>query len=674
MSRQPCRGHLLVASLMLLMHIGLAGWQCAKNSPTVDEYSHLVGGLSIWTYERFELYRVNPPLVKALAALPAAWGGAQTDWRSFRLSTFDRPAYTVGSDFVAVNPDHWFVWLMLARWILLPLSVVGGIVCFCWGRELYGARSGLIALALWCFSPNTLAWSTAITADIGATSLGALAAWRFWRWLKQPSWSQVSYAGLALGLAELAKMTWVILFGLWPVLWLFWKVTESRAFCGGDSEPRQAEDAATAGVRQSVRRAHGEANWRKELVQLAGIIVLGLYFLNLGYLFEGSFQRLGTYVFGSRVLAGDASIADSNSFVGGNRFAGTWLGTISVPLPKDYVTGMDLQRIDFERKLLSYFNGAWKKGGWWYYYLEALLIKVPLGTWLVAFVALYLSFSMRTHRTTWRDEFVLLAPAIVVLVLVSSQTGFSRYPRYLLPAFPFAFIWCAKVGRTVEPRRLVVSSVAKLGLAWSIASSLWICPHSMSYFNELTGGPNGGSHYLLDSNIDWGQDVFYLKQWCDAHPEAQPMNMSVAFSPVPVEYFGLKNTRLVTARRNAKRQSTGWYAVSVHALFAPESRYKALREDFMPVAKAGYSIWIYHVEYGTRRDAADVRMGGSSAIASKVPTKRESGEYQATTAPSPKGSSGPGGSAGRSFGERLEELVGRVLRPQKRGRKPRFAK
>jgi hypothetical protein len=54
-------------------------------------------------------------------------------------------------------------------------------------------------------------------------------------------------------------------------------------------------------------------------------------------------------------------------------------------------------------------------------------------------------------------------------------------------------------------------------LAWSVGSSLWYYPHSLSYFNELVGGPMGGPKHLLDSNIDWGQDLFYLKDWLDAN-------------------------------------------------------------------------------------------------------------------------------------------------------------
>jgi len=50
----------------------------------------------------------------------------------------------------------------------------------------------------------------------------------------------------------------------------------------------------------------------------------------------------------------------------------------------------------------------------------------------------------------------------------------------------------------------------------------------MSYFNEIAGGPDNGHAHLVDSNIDWGQDVFFLKKWMDEHPEARPMKVAVA--------------------------------------------------------------------------------------------------------------------------------------------------
>jgi len=71
-----------------------------------------------------------------------------------------------------------------------------------------------------------------ITPDIPATSFGVLAAFCFWRWLRDPTWAHALLAGGALGLAELSKMTWVVLFGVWPAVWL-----AVRYFHRGSAEP-----------------------------------------------------------------------------------------------------------------------------------------------------------------------------------------------------------------------------------------------------------------------------------------------------------------------------------------------------------------------------------------------------------------------------------------------------
>lgn len=50
---------------------------------------------------------------------------------------------------------------------------------------------------------------------------------------------------------------------------------------------------------------------------------------------------------------------------------------------------------------------------------------------------------------------------------------------------------------------------------WLVTSSLWLYPHSLSYFNEVIGGPLNGPRHLLGSNVDWGQDLRYVKWWLD---------------------------------------------------------------------------------------------------------------------------------------------------------------
>ncbi len=58
-----------------------------------------------------------------------------------------------------------------------------------------------------------------------------------------------------------------------------------------------------------------------------------------------------------------------------------------------------------------------------------------------------------------------------------------------------------------------LQSLVAASFGWFLASSLWIYPHSLSYFNESIGGPLNGPKHLLGSNVDWGQDWKYLADW-----------------------------------------------------------------------------------------------------------------------------------------------------------------
>jgi len=560
-----------------------------------------------------------------VATLPVLFVRPTLDWRGYDTSVGARPERWVQVFFVKANGRRMFFLHTLARWACIPFSLLGAYVCFAWARALYGDLAGISALTLWCFSPNILAHAQMITPDAGAAAMGVAAAYLFWRWLKAPTWRRSLTAGLVLGLAELTKTTWIVLFGVWPVLWVAWKLAEPKAEC---------------------RMQNAEGTWRRQAKQMVVILLLGLYVLNLGYGFEGSFQRLGEYGFVSESFGGPKEEGESSyAPEARNRFHGGWLAYLPVPLPKNYLMGIDLQKWDFERKMWSYLRGEWRLGGWWYYYLYALAIKEPLGTWVLVVLAAGVSLwpggrcppaiarpsplaprpsplvprevvatEVATPRPStlnaqpsplaphpsplaprpsgysagWRDELVLLAPAAVVLTLVSSQTGFNHHLRYVLPIFPFAFIWASKVARAVDLKHWKIASVAGAALLWSVGSSLYYYPHSLSYFNELVGGPKGGHYHLGNSNIDWGQDLLYLKRWLDKHPEAQPLHL--AFDC----WYDPKIAGIEYTARPPREPQPGWHAVSVNQIHNRSGEYEYFLQ-FEPVGMAGYSIYIYHI-------------------------------------------------------------------------------
>ena len=391
-----------VVVLLLAIHAGLLAYSATRHSPTMLEPAQLAAGISNWEFGRFELYRVNPPLVRMIAALPVMAAGCETDWSGFYDSPGARPEFAVGSDFIAANGER-SIWLFtLARWACIPISLIGGLFCFVWARELWGETSlrrtdlqsvpnqmqtsspanepsravttanaaGLIALFLWCFDPNILAHAELINTDAAAATFGLGAAYTFWRWLRQPTWGRAGAAGLLLGLAQLSKMSWLFLFGLWPLLWLVVRVKGPGSRGTGDEiQPRSPPTLPYSTT--------------PRLSQLAAIFILALYLLNLGYGFDGTLSRLGDYTFVSETLSG------TEPGEPGNRFTDTWLAPLPVPVPRQYLLGFDLQKQDFEDfGQPSYLRGEWKDGGWWYYYLYGLAVKMPHGTQLLLLIVL----------------------------------------------------------------------------------------------------------------------------------------------------------------------------------------------------------------------------------------------------------------------------------------------
>jgi len=553
-----------------------------------------------------------------VAALPALMSQVKCDWRGFSVGPGSRPEFQLGSRLIDANGHDSYFLFMVARWACIPFSWVGGYICFIWARKLYGEAAGLVATTLWCFSPNILGHASLITPDAPATALGVAACYTFWKWLKEPSWRLTYFSGVLLGVAELTKSTLIVLFPLWPILWLCyrWPVRASMRF----------------------------HDWRREAAMLVARFLLAVLIINLGYGLEDSFTRLGEFEFVSRTLKG------YTTSISGNRFQGSIASDFPVPLPKQYVLGIDIQRKVFEdHGKHSYLRGKWQKTGWWYYYLYGLAIKEPVGTiglLLLATLGCFgnrlsggppqsevISYSSecqpheREDKRTLADEFVLLVPAVVILSFVSSQYGYSENIRYILPISPFLFIWCSRTFRNLgtcsvcwrsgqvwrKARKcfcnFLLQIVAAALLTCSVFSSLLAYPHSLSYFNEFVGGPRHGDDHLLGSNLDWGQDIRLLDWWMISHAEARPMFVDLVclYDPkalgLDVKRVSETNLGASDLAKEPARLSPGWYAISVNRLRqSPEilsqsesGRVILLLSQLKPEATIGYTIYVYHV-------------------------------------------------------------------------------
>ena len=467
-----------LAVLIVSVHVALLGWSCVAHFPTIDEVGHFPAGISHWKYGNFRLYHVNPPLVRMAATLPVALVEfPEISWDSFNSRARARPEFSMGVEFLHENDFRalWQFWL--ARFAVVPLSALGACACYALSGKFYGPAAALVGLSLWCFCPTVLAYGACITPDVGAAAGGILAWVLFLNWLRTPTVPSVILFGLALGIAQLTKTSWLALFLLCPLLYVINWLAHERS-----------------NVRGLARGA----------VHLTIAFAVAFYTMNLGYGFERSLTPLGEFEFISRSLTGVDAKSGTKDWTG-NRFSDSWLAGIPVPLPANYVLGIDHVKWEFERGYASYLRGEWRHGGWWYYYLYAMLVKLPVGTLLlVASAIVVFGFKCwRSPKDGWNDV-LILAPAVAILFLVSSQTGYNHHVRYVLPALPFMYVWVSQLANYVRRDRPLPSFAILAALDVGHRVEFVDLSPFDELFNEFAGGPLNGNEHLHNSNVDWG--------------------------------------------------------------------------------------------------------------------------------------------------------------------------
>jgi hypothetical protein len=646
---------------LLVFHYALAARSLLMENPTVDEVVHMPAGITYWQKGTFRLYHHNQPLFKLIAALPVVMAHPDTEplygmksWRSK-----DPSAISFSQWFAALNYERYFELFQLARLTMPFFSIVGGLVVFAWSRRLYGTWGGLLSLSLWVFCPNILAHARLITSDLCSTALGVGATYLFWRYLQKPSWRWAVVAGVALGIAQLSKFSMLLLYAVWPFLWL---------------------------VRLGlvVPRSEWVRVIGKGMIQGLAIVALSIVTIDVGYLFEGVGIPLGDFEFGSRTLTrpvppGTVRPHSENGLFEAawqfrvNRFRGTWLGGLPAPWPEHYLLGFDEQKIETEglpirfdlairdRKVEEerrvpetadeprgaysvYLNGILRQTGWWYYYLLALVYKVPEGTWLLVALSVAALVLVRRSRSDWFDEIVLWTVPLVILFSMSFLTDINLGLRYVLAIVPYVFIAAGKVvpwsmSRSSPAWRRILGSLIVGSLGLTIAASMWISPHYLAYFNWASGGPDRVPARMIDSNLDWGQDLVGLQDWWRKTIPDQPIGLAY-FGQINPSIFAMRGERfrwflppvrpgttdpLPWAKDRpalegpARELTPGYYAVSATLLYGLKWRlydpaplkdvpaawglnWNAHEPDafgyfreFTPIKKIGHSIYVYRL-------------------------------------------------------------------------------
>ncbi len=536
------------------------------SSLTFDEGPHLAVGYATLRTGDFRLQpvHIHPPLANMLAAAPLLLEPSLPDPRS--IPGWDIASLSAITDTVVWQhrpPDG----IALAgRLPIILLAVLLGAFVYCWAADLAGWKAGLLALFLYALDPNIVAHAQVITTDMGVTVFGFVALYCLFRYqisnFKFQRW-WLGGAGIALGAALATKVSAGLLA---PLLAMVVLLAGREAF------------------RLRVRRV-------VVMGLIAFVVVWAVYGFEVG-----------------RVLG------------------------LPFPVPAATHAKIYLSLLQhYDEGHPSFLMGINSTHGWWYYFPIAFLVKTPLPTLVLLAMSVVLVLARRKMQdagkvqsaTVWWTLGVFPVIHFVTALWSSVDIGY----RHLLPILPFLFVFigtqiahrlslfayrlsqrnsvtlrpaASKVGSPRHRATWSIGLLAAVLLGWYVVGTARIFPHDLAYFNELASGPDGGYNWLVDSNLDWGQNLKELKTWLDAHGVERVFLSQ--FSPSRPEAYGIQAMLLPPSPRAAPfarfDPAPGWYAIGATTLqgaYTPDVDTFAYFREMTPTARIGHAMFVYHV-------------------------------------------------------------------------------
>jgi len=261
----------------------------------------------------------------------------------------------------------------------------------------------------------------------------------------------------------------------------------------------------------------------------------------------------------------------------------------------------------------TFLLGELSDRGFPFYFLATFLLKTPVPLLLLSGLAL-----ARIRRVSRREAAFLWLPVLVYVSFTASR-GLQIGHRHLLPLYPFLFVAAGEAAARLWSwrRRAGPALVAALGL-WYAGGTLRQHPHHLAYFNEIAGGPANGWRVLVDSNLDWGQDLKRLATWMRENGVAR-VKLSY-FGSAEASYYGIDAEALpgYTSPHapHVTREIRPGDVVAVSATnlqgvyLEPEDRPLMARlRALAPIGRVGWSILVYRADFAWPEPAAPAKPG-----------------------------------------------------------------
>jgi len=594
--------------LLILAYFALGMAQVTHASLTFDEGPHLaVGYTTLRTGDlRLQPVHIHPPLANVLAAAPLLLQSDLPDPRA--VDGWGIASLSAITDAVVWRYPEPARIAVAGRMPILWLGVLLGALICRWAKDLGGWRAGLVALALYAFDPNCIAHGTLITTDMAAVFFVVATLYLTNGELRIANYelritrhaSRITYSrsaarlvgiGVLLGLAQLAKVSALMLVPVVGVLLLVRTVVWENRRIGESANGESANDELRITDHASRLTSHVLRAW----AVVSGVAALVVW---AGYGFEvGAVSRL--------------------------------------PFPLPAATHLRIFQSLHEHYELghpTFLMGRVSSHGWWWYFPAAFVLKTPLPILILAVVGCGLwvlscglrvegytlsvtgyrtCFSRITHhasRITSGALALLLFPLLYAASSLFSSVNIGY--RHLLPLLPFLYVgigaqmangeWRIANGASrITHHPLLLTSYFLL-LTWLITGTLAVAPHFLTFFNELAGGARGGYRYLVDSNLDWGQNLWDLRAWMDGNGEDRVYYAH--YSPARPDVYGIDADFLPPDPRAVAftpwHPAPGLYAIGATVLqgpYAPDVNTYAWFRGREPAARLGNALFVYEV-------------------------------------------------------------------------------
>lgn len=258
----------------------------------------------------------------------------------------------------------------------------------------------------------------------------------------------------------------------------------------------------------------------------------------------------------------------------------------------------------FDGAAKNYLAGEIRHGRFWTYYLLAFAVKTPLPfIGLAGLAAVY----GRSRRRA-----LLLGAPIVALVLLFTFAQKQNGLRYLLPAYPLLAVAIGGVA-AAGPR---ARRIAAAGVLWMAIGTFRAMPYPLAYFNEAVGGPARGHRWLVDCNLDWGQDFPAIRALWEREGKPELL-LATAGLADRAHYFGPQqdvtsddNTPpwLYYQHVNSTAPTKEWLVVAaskLHGWGVSGDPFAWLRNR-APIAQPGHSSFVFDV---TRDPESQFQLG-----------------------------------------------------------------